>query len=149
MPLHLPPVPCIVLVAALWSCSAGAAEPQDLDPDQEIVLRCYYHMGEFGEAGVRACVEGEFAAMRALADYPEEAKGIVSRCTRQFERSGWGIVKLCADKDIAAEADLMQYSEKHSAAIEQCRTQAGRQGSAMVKACADREIEAAGAPNGD
>lgn len=66
-------------------------------------------MGEYGAAMVKACVDQDMAAWRALARYPDKHKGIVRRCTRQMGAYGWAMVKACADQDIEAEEALESY----------------------------------------
>ncbi len=112
------------------------------DPTDEVVDRCLYHMGEFGAAMVRACVDQELSAVRALSQYPEAAKEIVARCTRHAQRNGWSMVKACADQDIEAGAALAEYAKEHEALVKRCQTQMGENGAAKVKACADQEMQA-------
>jgi len=79
-----------VLVAAVMLpfCIALAAQSEEADLKEEIVLRCHYEMGEFGVEAVQHCVETENAALQALSAYPEQAKAIVSRCTQDTRGSG-------------------------------------------------------------
>lgn len=139
VPRWLPPG-CLALAGWLSLGTASALDLRDPELSQQILLRCYYYVGEFGEAGVRACVDDESAALDALADYPQAAQGIVARCTEDYEASGWQIVKRCADNDIEAHAALERYPPEHAAALEKCRQQFDEKGSAKVKACVDREI---------
>ena len=63
-------------------------------------------MGSFGSSLVKACVDQDMEAHRALQRYPAEHTAIVDRCTRQMQNFGWSLVKACADEDIDAERAL-------------------------------------------
>jgi hypothetical protein len=127
---------------ALPLCAAHAAQTEEADLKEEIVLRCHNEMGEFGVEMVQRCIEEENAALKAVSSYPAEASGIVSRCKRYAHDRGWAMVKVCIDQDVAAAAALAKYPAEHAAVIEQCRTEAEKQGVAKVKACVDQRITA-------
>jgi hypothetical protein len=139
-----PWIACALIAATvvLPLAVAQAQVPRDTEVTDEIVVRCIYHMGEFGIESVRACTAADLAAVRALSQYPAAANEIVTRCVRQTQHQGWGMVKTCADRDIEAATALAGYAETHRALIEQCRAQVGRQGPAKVRACADQAIAA-------
>jgi hypothetical protein len=79
------------------------------DVTQEIIMRCRTQMQEYGSAMVKACVDQDIAALRALNGYPTEHQAIVSRCYRQMKDYGYAMVKACADQDIQAEEALKTY----------------------------------------
>jgi hypothetical protein len=133
----------VVLAMAMLSFHiARAAQSEEADLKEEIVLRCHYEMGEFGVEAVRQCVETENSTLHALQAYPEHAQAIVSRCTQTARGNGWGMVKACVDRDIEADAALAQYSAEHAGVIQLCRAEVGKQGPARVKACVDQRISA-------
>jgi len=121
---------------------AGAETPEEADLREEIFLRCYYEMGEFGEEALHRCIEADTAAVRALAAYPESARPVIERCNRQTRGNGWGMVKVCVDNDLRAEAALAAYAPEHAQIIESCRAEVGGRGAAKVKVCVDRRIGA-------
>ena len=106
----------------------------------EIVIRCQYQIGEFGNVAVEMCIQSEHEARRELAAYPEETAEIVLRCTRTRYKAGWGMIKLCADKDLAAQAALQNYAPEHQSIIEACHDKVGLYGPAEVKECVDKQI---------
>jgi hypothetical protein len=122
-----------------------AGPAADADVKADIVVRCHYTMGEFGPDGVQTCVEGELAALQALAAYPEDTRPILGRCTRQWELDSWHQVKRCADEEIAAHKALAQYPKQRQALLDECWALEGERGAAQVKACVDRRIAAEGA----
>jgi hypothetical protein len=132
----------LLLLAVLCFPAAHALgeTPEEADLREEIFLRCYYEMGEFGEEALHRCIEAETAAVRALATYPESVRPIVERCTRQTRGSTWGMVKVCVDTDLEAESALAAYAPEHAQIIEACRTEVGKRGAVRVKACVDRRI---------
>src|SRR5262245_8730465 len=127
---------------ALPLCAADAAQTEEADLKEEIILRCHNEMGEFGVEMVQHCIEAENAALKDVSSYPDKAAAIVSRCKRYGHDRGWAMVKVCIDQDIAAAAALDRYPVEHAAVIEQCRTEAEKQGPAKIKACVDQRIAA-------
>ena len=100
--MRVSPIKCVLAAAMLLLPFAVTwAEPTD-----EVVDRCLYQVGEFGAAMVRACVDQDLSAARALSQYPEEVKEIVARCTRHMQRNGWSMVKACADQEIQAREPI-------------------------------------------
>ena len=63
-------------------------------------------MGSYGNAMVKACVDRDMAAHRALQTYPVEHAAMVDRCKRRMGHHGWAMVRACADRDIEAERAL-------------------------------------------
>jgi len=112
----------------------------DAELNIQILLRCQYQMGEFGNAGMHVCVKSEQEARAALAGYPDELGGIVGRCYRTMRMAGWDSVKMCSDKDIAARDALSLYSGKYKSIVDMCREKVGKFGHDQVKQCADEEI---------
>jgi SepF-like predicted cell division protein (DUF552 family) len=127
---------------ALPLCAAHAAQTEEADLKEEIILRCHNEMGEFGVEMVQHCIEAENAALKDVSSYPANAAAIVSRCKRYARDRGWAMVKVCVDQDIAAAAALDHYPAEHAAVIEQCRTEVEKQGPAKVKACVDQRLAA-------
>jgi hypothetical protein len=82
---------------------AGAAQ-DDAELTQEIVLRCIYDIGEFGEAAVQECMRSERAAAQALEQYPPEVKPIVDRCRERYGVRGYGMTDRCVKRELAAGA---------------------------------------------
>lgn len=97
-------------------------------------------MGEFGNAGMHACVRSEREARVALADYPDELGDIVGRCYGAMRVAGWDSVKLCSDRDIAAQAALASYSTEYTNVVERCQENVGEFGHDEVKQCVDKQI---------
>jgi len=121
-------------------CAAHAAQTEEADLKEEIVLRCHNEMGEFGVELVRNCIEAENAALKYVSSYPPGAEAIVARCKRYAHDRGWETVKLCIDQDVAAAAALGRYPAEHAAVIDQCRAEVEKQGPAKVKSCVDQRI---------
>ncbi len=138
-----------VAMLVLSLADAWAQVPAEGDLTPEVVTGCLFHMGEFGIDSVRACVNRDRAAARALRQYPAEAKEIVVRCTQQMRQNGWSMVKGCVDRDIEAAAALAEYARDHEALVERCRARMGKDGAAEVKACADQAIQSDGAARKD
>jgi len=112
------------------------------DLKDDVIARCRRQMGEYGAAMVKACVDQDLAAAKALAEYPQELRDIVARCQRQMENYGWSMVKACADQDIEAASALPKYPKKHESIIARCQRQMGEYGFSMVRTCVDQDIEA-------
>lgn len=107
---------------------------------QEVILRCIYDVGEFGEQAVHACMRADLAAAEALKKYPAEAQAIVDRCREAIGTRGYGMVQVCVERDIAATAALRRYSAQHSGAIQVCEHKVGKHSPAEVQACVDAAI---------
>jgi hypothetical protein len=137
-------MPRLLLIALLCLPAARvvAETPEEADLREEIFLRCYYEMGEFGEEALHGCIEADTVAVRALAAYPESVRPIVERCTKQMRGNSWGMVRVCVDNDLAAETALAAYAPEHAQIIDACRAEVGKRGAAKVKACVDRRIGA-------
>jgi len=127
-------IPFIVLLAP----AVRAGDKADLTP--EVILRCIYDVGEFGEEAVHACMRADLAAAEALTKYPAEAQAIVARCREAIGTQGYGMVQVCVEQDIAAAAALRRYSAEHSGPIQVCEQKVGKRGPAEVKACVDAAI---------
>jgi len=110
------------------------------DLTQEVILRCMYDIGEFGDDAVQACMRADLAAAEALTKYPPAAQALVDRCMKAMWTRGYGAVQLCADQDIAAKSALLGYSAEHGEAIQACERKVGKRGPAKVKACVDAAI---------
>jgi len=108
--------------------------------NSEMVIRCQYRMGEFGNEGVDTCVKAEREARVALADYPDEFEDIVRRCYREMSQAGWDMVQMCSDKDAAARDALESYPAEHEDIVDACTDEFGRGGYHRVKRCADKQI---------
>ena len=123
---------------------AGGVDVHTGETEQELnaqmVVRCQYQMGEFGNAGMHACIRSEREARAALADYPNELGDIVGRCYRTMRMAGWDSVKLCSDTDVSARAALASYSTKYTDIVAMCQESAGEFGHDQVKQCADQQI---------
>lgn len=123
---------------------AGAVDVYTGETEQELnaqmVVRCQYQMGEFGNAGLHACIASEREARAALADYPDELADIVGRCYLTMRMAGWDSVKLCSDRDVSARAALASYSRKYADIVAMCQKDVGEFGHDEVKQCADKHI---------
>ena len=106
----------------------------------QMVVRCQYQSGEFGNAGMHACISGEREARAALADYPDELADIVGRCYRAMRMAGWDSVRLCSDRDASARTALASYSTKYTDIVATCQENVGEFGDDQVKQCADQKI---------
>src|SRR5574341_32502 len=73
------------------------------DATDEVVVRCLYHVGEFGTEMFRICVDQDLAAAKALSQYSADSREIVARCTKRMQHKGWATVKLCVDREIGTE----------------------------------------------
>ena len=71
-----------------------------------VMKRCRREMQAYGSAMVKACVDQDMAAYRALLDYPSEHFSIQARCSGQMAQYGWAMVKACVDQDVEAERAL-------------------------------------------
>ena len=118
--------------------STGGKSEAELNT--EMVVRCQYQMGEFGNEGIQVCIEGEREARVALAGYPDELEDIVKRCYRAMRKAGWGMVQTCSDRDIAARDKLESLSAEYPEIVEQCTDKMGAQGYDRVKRCAVKMI---------
>jgi hypothetical protein len=123
---------------------AGAVDVHTGVTEQELnaqmVVRCQYQMGEFGNSGMHACIRSEREARVALADYPDELGDIVGRCYRLMRMAGWDSVKLCSDRDVSAQAALVLYSTEYTDIVAMCQENVGEFGHDQVKQCADKQI---------
>lgn len=123
---------------------AGAVDVHTGETEQELnaqmVVRCQYQMGEFGNAGLHACIKSEREARVALAGYPDELGDIVGRCYRMMRMAGWDSVKLCSDRDVSAQAALVSYSTEYTDIVAMCQENVGEFGHDQVKQCADKQI---------
>jgi hypothetical protein len=120
-----------------------AAAPLQASPlTAEVTSRCDREMAGYGQKVVKACIERDLEAARALQGYPEDAKASLARCESVTRQHGWSHVKACVDEDMEASAALGRYPAKHRALIERCRGRVGNLGASFVKACTDQEIEA-------
>jgi len=93
---------CFVLVFDLGaSVSASNGIPTDqADLTQEINLRCMYEMGEFGDAGMQACVKSDLDAVAALRKYPPEAQDVIARCVQAQWTRGYAMIQQCVDRTL-------------------------------------------------
>jgi len=123
---------------------AGAVDVYTGQTEQELnaqmVVRCQYQMGEFGNAGLHACINSEREARVALADYADELEGIVGRCYRTMRMAGWASVKQCSDRDASARAALESYSIEYTDIVAMCKENVGEFGHDQVKQCVDKQI---------
>lgn len=71
-----------------------------------VMRRCRREMQAYGSVMVKACVDQDMAAYRALLDYPPEHLSIQARCTGQMAQYGWAMVKACVNQDVEAERAL-------------------------------------------
>ena len=76
---------------------------------RKIVQRCREQMAGYGAAIVKACVDQDLEAIRALSIYPAQYSSILNRCRAQMDEYGWVIVKSCVDQDIEAQKALDNY----------------------------------------
>ena len=83
---------------------------EEVNPQKKVLAvvmgRCHKEMQTYGSAIVKACVDRDITAHRALLDYPSEHLSILARCTGNMAQYGWAMVKACADRDIEAERAL-------------------------------------------
>jgi hypothetical protein len=135
------------LTCAAVELNTGGKTEAELNA--EMVVRCQYQMGEFGNVAIGIGVESEREARKLLATYPEEVASIVRRCNRVMEKAGWSMIKTCSDKDIAARDALAQYPAQHAETIEACRAREGRYGHAKVKRCVDDQLAGGGGSDGE
>ena len=96
--------PLLMVIAACSVVNQAKA-----DVTQEIIQRCRAQMQQYGSAIVKACVDQDIEALRALNTYPEIHRRIINRCNSQMKEYGYAIVKACADQDIEAERALKRY----------------------------------------
>jgi hypothetical protein len=90
----------MLLVLAGAGFSAAADKPlitPEEDLTQEVVLRCIFHLGEFGTGMVHSCTEADLAAARALRDYSAARHADIAACAEKYITHGWSRVKQCAD----------------------------------------------------
>jgi hypothetical protein len=127
----------ILLAAALFIPFASPADEAE-DLRASIVVRCLYHVGEFGSQLVDICVRDDLAAAQALRKYPAS---IVDHCAGRVQGDGWTGIKMCADAEMAAEEALSKLGPQYATTIVECRAKAGAQGSAKVKACVDGALK--------
>lgn len=132
----------LVAVALCIPVHGVCGEEQDLRAD--VIARCIYHGGEFGNDFVQICIDEDLAAAKALAQYRQKVPEIVGRCSRELQNDGWASVKMCADRDIEAEGALATYAEKDAPVIEECKMKVGKSGPAKVKACVDQLVKGKG-----
>lgn len=76
-----------------------------------VMQRCRREMQAYGSAMVKACVDQDMAAHRALLNYPPEYLSIQARCTGAMVQYGWAMVKACVDQDVEAERALKEMSQ--------------------------------------
>ena len=82
--------------AAVSASNGIPTDPADLT--QEITLRCMYEMGEFGEAGMQACVQSDLDAVEAMRKYPPQAQDLIARCVDAQWTRGYATVQQCVDR---------------------------------------------------
>lgn len=93
--------------------TAQPTERKDQKAELERVIhRCRSRMSSYGSVIVKACVDEDMGAYRALGSYPPEHSAMIERCRRRMSSYGWAIVKACADEDIAAERDLRRMGKQ-------------------------------------
>ena len=85
---------------------SSAARGDQENIQDKIIERCRREMASYGSAMVKACVDQDIDAYKALQSYSGEYSGIVDRCKREMGTYGWSMVKACADQDIEAERAL-------------------------------------------
>jgi len=89
----------VLLFESGVAVSASNGIPTDpADLTQEITLRCMYDMGEFGEAGMQACVQSDLDAVEALKQYPPQAQDLIARCVEAQWTRGYAMVQQCVDR---------------------------------------------------
>ena len=76
-----------------------------------VMERCRREIQTYGSAMVKACVDRDLAAHRALMDYTSEHQSILARCSGDMAQYGWAMMKACADRDIDAERALKAMSK--------------------------------------
>jgi len=136
------PLTCVAL-----ELNTGGKTEAELNT--EMVVRCQYQMGEFGNVAIGICVDAEREARKVLATYPEEVASIVRRCNRVMYKAGWSMIKTCSDKDIAARDALEKFPARHADTIEACQASEGRYGYAKVKRCVDERLAGDGGSDGE
>ena len=100
-----------VALALAWAVALPSGQRADAagipdDPaeiTQEIIMRCMYDMGEFGEIGVQACVKADLEAVEALRKYPPEAGRVIDRCFQSQWTRGYAVVRQCVDAELREE----------------------------------------------
>jgi len=96
---------CIVPLQAAQQAHAAGIPKDPAEITQEITLRCMYDMGEFGQAGMDACVKADLAAVEALKRYPPEAQPIIDRCFQAKWTLGYSVVQQCVDGELRSRKD--------------------------------------------
>lgn len=127
-----------------WAVDVSVPQRREEDVNADIVTRCYYEMGEFGNAGLDMCVQSEKKQRETLAAYPDDTEQVVRRCIVDFYIGGWQRIRSCVDADLAAEKALKMYSAEHAAVIANCMRRLDFSGYAAVKTCVDEQLERAG-----
>lgn len=97
----------VTLIFVLLICQHSMAK----DVTKEIISYCRTEMSEYGASIVKACVDEEIRALKALNKYPSKYKTIVSRCMADMREYGFITVKACVDEDIKAEKALSKYEK--------------------------------------
>lgn len=97
---------CFDDLASKFRSAAPAGQAEQPGVLDSVMRRCRSQMGSFGASMVKACVDQDMEAHRALQRYPAEHAAIVDRCSTQMRSFGWSLVKACADQDIEAERAL-------------------------------------------
>lgn len=99
------------ITAIIFSALSAAADAEEISPEikKGIIDRCRAQMNSYGAAMVKACVDQDMQALKALRSYPKKYQPIIDRCIIQMSDYGQAMVKACADQDIEAEKALSQY----------------------------------------
>ena len=92
----------IVLLQYPLQAQAAGVPKDPAEITQEITLRCMYDMGEFGQAGMEACVKADRAAVEALKRYPAEAQPVIDRCFQAKWTLGYSVVQQCVEKELGS-----------------------------------------------
>ena len=108
--MNIKPIVTITALLLFFGAPAGAAPSTPTkDVKQEIISRCKSQMGEYGAMMVKACVDQDIDAVKALNTYPKQHAAIVDRCMNQMRTYGYTMVKACVDQDVEAEKALSLY----------------------------------------
>lgn len=75
----------------------------------DIIERCKTDANQYGSALVKACVDQDIKAYKALQKYDTQHSATIKRCKVDGLDFGWFVVKACIDQDIKAQRALDNY----------------------------------------
>jgi hypothetical protein len=122
----------LALAAAALATVTVASERGDIKD------RCEKVAGKFGKDMIKACVQRDVDAWKALDKYPDDAAEIIEWCRQRRQDLGWKLVKSCSDRELAARERVAALPDPTN-----CAANREQQGWAAVLEC----IEAAAPPS--